>query len=119
MHSFVCRFTISCAACMAVMPAYADRLVLVAGGGSGTENVAATEAKLIAPFGIDFDKAGNAYMIELTGQRLLKIDGKGMLTIVGGTGEKGDSGDDGPARKATFSGPHSLAVGPDGSVYIA
>jgi NHL repeat-containing protein len=98
---------------------YADRLVLVAGGGSGVENVAATQAKLIAPFGIDFDKAGNMYIAELSGQRVLKVDAKGELGIVAGAGEKGNTGDDGPARKAQFNGMHSLAVAPDGDVYLA
>ena len=48
-----------------------------------------------------------------------KIDAKGVLTTVAGTGTKGDGGDGGPAAKAEFNGPHSLAVAPDGSVYLA
>lgn len=100
-------------------PLRADKLVLVAGGGADIENVPATEAKLNQPFGIDFDKAGNMYIVELKGGRVLKVDGKGILTIIGGTGESGDSGDGGPARKATFNGMHSLAVGPGDLVYLA
>src|SRR5688572_17783896 len=95
--------------------ARADRLVLVlvAGGGTETENCPATKAKLISPFGVDFDKAGNMYIVELSGERVLKVDGKGMLTIVAGTGKKGGTGDGGPGRDATFNGMHSLAVDPD------
>ena len=100
-------------------PLRADQLVLVAGGGSGVENVPATQARLDQPFGIDFDQAGNAYLVELKGGRALRIDRKGILTIVAGTGAKGDAGDGGPARKAAFNGMHSLAVAPDGSVYLA
>jgi sugar lactone lactonase YvrE len=102
-----------------VASAHADRLVLVAGGGSETENVPATQAKLISPFGVDFDKAGNMYVVELKGGRVLKVDAKGTLTVLGGTGKTGDSGDDGPALQATFNGMHSLAVAPSGVLYLA
>ena len=99
--------------------ARADKLVLVAGGGADIENVPATQAKLNQPFGVDFDKAGNTYVVELKGNRVLKVDEKGILTILGGTGESGSGGDRGPARSATFNGMHSLAVGPDGLLYLA
>ncbi|MCI0682008.1 MAG: hypothetical protein L0Y71_07890 [Gemmataceae bacterium] len=99
--------------------ARADRLVLIAGGGTQVENVPATDAKLNQPFGIDFDKTGNMYIAELKGGRVLKVDTKGILTILAGTGASGDGGDDGPGRKATFNGMHSLAVGPDGLLYLA
>jgi DNA-binding beta-propeller fold protein YncE len=59
------------------------------------------------------------YIVELQGERVLKVDGKGVLTILGGTGKRGDAGDDGPAGQAMFNGMHSLAVGPDGRLYLA
>lgn len=97
----------------------ADKLVLIAGGGSEADKTPATKAKLLQPFGIDFDKAGNFYLVELTGGRVFKVDGKGMLTRIGGTGKKGDGGDRGPALDAAFNGMHSLAVTPDGTIYVA
>jgi NHL repeat len=97
----------------------ADTLVRIAGGGTGENNVPATKAKLIQPFGIDFDKAGNYYLVELQGERVLKVDPKGIFTILAGTGAKGNTGDDGPALKATFNGMHSLAITPDGTLYAA
>ncbi len=100
-------------------PARADKLVLIAGGGTGGDGVPAREARLDQPFGIDFDPAGNAYLVELKGNRALRIDPKGVLHVVAGTGQKGDRGDDGPATQATVNGMHSLAVGPDGTVYLA
>jgi len=103
-------------------PAWADRLVLVAGGGTGGNGVPATQAKLISPFGVDFDKAGNMYMVELSGERALKVDAKGIFTILAGTGKKSTGvgeGDGGPATKATFNGMHSLAVHPSGAIYLA
>jgi DNA-binding beta-propeller fold protein YncE len=98
----------------------ADRLVLFAGGGDTQDNVPATQAKLISPFGIDFDATGNAYLVELAGERGLKVDSQGTLHIVAGTGKKGAGGDGGPARQATFNGMHSLAVQrKTGDVYLA
>ena len=99
--------------------ARADTLVLVAGGGTGGTNVPATKAKLTQPFGIDFDKAGNFYLAELLGERILKVDPKGVFTVLAGTGKKGNTGDGGPALQATFNGMHSLAVTPDGTIYAA
>lgn len=96
----------------------AEKLVLVAGSGTEADGPAA-KAKLSGPFGVDFDKAGTMFIVEMIGQRVLKVDDKGMLTALAGTGKKGDGGDGGPASKAEFNGPHSLAVGPDGAVYVA
>jgi sugar lactone lactonase YvrE len=105
---------------LALAPAAtADKLVLVAGGGKGGDKVPATQAKLIAPFGVDFDRAGNMYVVELTGQRVLKVDPKGILTVLAGTGKKGGGGDGGPATKAEFNGMHSLAVAANGDIYLA
>jgi DNA-binding beta-propeller fold protein YncE len=98
----------------------ADKLVLVAGGNKDDDGVAATEAKLRGPFAVDFDKAGNTYIAEMTGHRVRKIDAKtGVLTTIAGTGEKGDGGDGGPAAKAQFNSPHHLAVAANGDVYVA
>jgi len=114
----------SCCFCVVLIfflaaPVRADKLVLIAGGGTDENNVPATKAKLIGPFGIDFDKAGNSFIVEMPGQRVLKVDPKGLLTILAGTGKKGDDGDGGSAQKATFNGMHALAVSPDGTVYLA
>jgi len=43
----------------------------------------------------------------------------GVLSHVAGTGKKGFSGDGGAAKDATFDGPKGVAIGPDGSIYIA
>jgi DNA-binding beta-propeller fold protein YncE len=100
-------------------PVRADKLVLFAGGGTDENNVPATKAKLIQPFAVDSDKAGNFYIAEMTGERVLKVDPKGTLTVFAGTGKRGDKGDDSPALQANFNGMHNLAVTPDGTVYIA
>jgi DNA-binding beta-propeller fold protein YncE len=103
----------------AALPAgAAEKIVLVAGGGTEADGPA-TKAKLTGPFGVDFDKNGTMYIVEMTGLRVLAVDDKGVLTHIAGTGKKGNGGNDGPAIRAEFDGPHSLAVGPNGIVYIA
>ena len=53
------------------------------------------------------------------GHSVWKMDlDRGLLRHVAGTGEKGYSGDGGPALKATFNGPKGIAVGPGGNVDV-
>lgn len=98
--------------------ARAEKIVLVAGGGEGGDGGPAREAKLQMPFAVDFDRAGNLFLAEFIGQRVRKIDGKGILTTLAGTGEKGYGGDDGPAAKARFDSIHNLVITANGDVYI-
>src|SRR2546423_10794848 len=98
---------------------YAERVVIVAGGGDQVTG-AATNCRLHAPFAIDFDRSGNMYIAEMAGgERVLKVDPHGMLTVYAGTGQKGDSGDGGLANQAPFNGMHSIAIGPGGDLVIA
>src|SRR4051812_4785562 len=78
----------------------ADHVILVAGGGQSPSGVAAGQAKLTTPFGVDFDAHGNLFFVEMDGHRVGRIDPQGVLTTVAGTGRKGYSGDGGPATKA-------------------
>lgn len=95
-----------------------ERVVLVAGGKDPAAGIAAERTKLNAPFGIDFDRDGVGYLVELTGNRLFKLE-RGILHHIGGTGKSGKSGDGGPALQAEFNAMHNVAVGPDGLVYLA
>jgi DNA-binding beta-propeller fold protein YncE len=100
--------------------ARADKLVLIAGGGSGADGSPATDAKMTQPFGVDFAADGTPYIVEMAkGERLRTVNAKGELVTLAGTGQTGSSGDGEAAIKASFNGMHSLAVGPDGCVYLA
>src|SRR5438270_4487726 len=83
-----------------VSGAQEKRLVLVAGGGDGPDGAAAIKAKLQTPFGVAFDRSETLFFVELTGHRLRKVDRKGILTTIAGTGQEGDSGDGGAAAAA-------------------
>lgn len=99
--------------------ARADKIVLVAGGGTGGNGAKATEAELHNPFGVDFDKKGNMFIVELEGGHIHKVNEAGILTTLGGNGTKGDEGDGGPVKFAVFNGMHSLAISQKGDIYVA
>jgi len=96
----------------------AEKLVLVAGGGTGGDGTV-NEAKLNSPFGVQFDQQGTLYIVEMDGHTLRKLTLDGQLLTVAGTGVKGHTGDGGPATNAQLNGPHSLAIGRDGNIYLA
>lgn len=62
---------------------------------------------------------GSVYVCEREGNVVRKIDGKtGNVSSVAGTGQKGFTGDGGPAIRATFNGPKGLFCDRDGHLYI-
>jgi len=99
--------------------AHADQIVLVAGGTNDAVDIPATEAVLKEPFGTAFDSGGHLWIVEMvSGNRLLQVDGGGVIQHVAGQLKPGDSGDGGPAIRAQFNGPHNLAILPDDKVLI-
>ena len=80
----------------------------------------ALEASFNQPHELRFDRSGNLFVADMVNQVIRRIDGrKGIITTVAGVGgQKGYSGDGGPATAATLNSPHSLQFGPDGSLYI-
>jgi len=97
----------------------AAKIVLVAGSGKNPPPALATEVQLKGPFGVDWNTSGDFYIIEIAGHRVMKVDSKNNLTLVGGTGEKGSSGDNALAQNATFNGMHSVIIGKEDSIYVA
>ncbi|MDO8538859.1 MAG: hypothetical protein Q7S40_00350 [Opitutaceae bacterium] len=105
---------------LGALPLRAEKIVLVAGGNDDATNIPAVRARLKEPFGVGFDRAGNAFIVEMAaGNRLLKVDARGTLTHIAGQPAPGYAGDDGPALEAQFHGPHNLAVLPDDNILVA
>src|SRR4051812_7508183 len=100
-----------------ITPARADKVTLVAGGGSGGEGGPANEAKLSKPFGVIFDPAGNMYIgqfgTKTEGQCVRKVDARGIITTIAGIGKVGAGGDGGPALQGEFNCIHDIVLGPD------
>jgi streptogramin lyase len=98
-------------------------LTTVAGNGQkgyAGDGGPATAAQLNEPYEVRFDQAGNLLFVEMQNQLVRKVDAKtGTISTLAGTGQKGFSGDGGPATKATFSSPHSIALDAADNVYIA
>lgn len=79
----------------------------------------AHEATFNGPKEIDIDKHGNIFVVDTENQAIRKIDAKtGKVSTIAGSGKLGNTGDDGPATKATMGRPHGVVVAPDGAVYI-
>jgi sugar lactone lactonase YvrE len=80
----------------------------------------AAKALLNGPFDICFDRAGNLYFSDTFNNRIRRVDAaSGFITTVAGTGEKGFSGDGGPAVDAALNEPYGIAVDRAGNLYIA
>jgi len=98
------------------------KITRVAGNGkkgySGDDGPA-LDGTFNGPKEIDVDKQGNIYVVDTENQAIRRIDAKtGKLSTVAGSGKSGNTGDGGPALKATLGRPHGVVVGPDGGVYI-
>ncbi|MGH9000080.1 MAG: NHL repeat-containing protein [Acidimicrobiia bacterium] len=99
-------------------------ITTVAGTGGKTGDAGdggpATAAKLQGPKGIALDGSGGLLIADSGNDRIKRLDlTTGVITTVAGTGDSGDSGDGGPATAARLTEPRTIAVGPDGSLYIA
>lgn len=73
------------------------------------------------PFGVDFDREGNWYVVEHKGEVILRVGAKGTpATVYAGTGEVGNAGDGGPAAQARMFDPHGIAITQDSAwMYVA
>ena len=77
-------------------------------------------APLNGPRAVDFDASGNMWLALREGNAIYRIDMKaGTIHHMAGTGRTGFTGNGGPAREATLSGPKGISIGPDGNVYFA
>jgi len=72
------------------------------------------------PRSIDFDAAGNLWFCTREGNQVLKLDLKAdKISIIAGNGKKGFTGNGGPAKLATLSGPKGVAFDTAGNAWIA
>jgi sugar lactone lactonase YvrE len=79
----------------------------------------ATKARLSDPYGLALDAKGNLYVAEPDEGVVRRIDTRGVITTVAGTGQLGFSGDKGPANRAKLNAPFGLVMDAAGNLYIA
>jgi hypothetical protein len=70
------------------------------------------------PFSVDFDDAGNMWVVEFKGGRIFRMSPDSKLEHVGGV-HRGEGHVDGPAMKATFKWMHNGVVTPNGDLLIS
>ena len=94
----------------------------VAGSGEpgfGGDGGPAADAQLRDPTSVAVDGAGNLFIADRGNHRIRKVDSAGVISTVAGTGERGFSGDGGPAADAQLRDPTSVAVDGAGNLFIA
>ena len=79
----------------------------------------AVEARLNYPVGVTADGDGNVYIADAYNYRIRRVDPAGTISTLAGNGERGFSGDGGPAVEARLNDPWDVTVDEDGNVYIA
>jgi sugar lactone lactonase YvrE len=77
------------------------------------------QAALSWPSALELDPEGNLYIAETRNHVIRRLAPDGTIDTVAGDGTAGSSGDGGPARQARLDQPYGLALGDDGSLYVA
>ena len=94
----------------------------VAGNGTlhdGGDGGPAVDAQLDRPRSIATMPDGGVVVADLVNNRVRRVRSDGTMVAFAGSGQRGYSGDGGPATAASFDDPVSVAEEADGSVLIA
>ncbi|MET0286730.1 MAG: hypothetical protein ABW352_19775, partial [Polyangiales bacterium] len=97
----------------------AVRALLGAVGGKSDQSGQARRTKIDAPHGFAVAADGTLYVSAEEQHRVLRVRKDGKTDVVAGNGIAGLSGDGGPATQASLNLPLGLALGADGTLYIA
>jgi NHL repeat len=78
----------------------------------------ADKAILVGARAVCVDGKGNTYVCEREGSAIRKVDAKGIITTIAGTGEWGYSGDHADAKLAVFAGAKGIRCDAAGNIYV-
>ena len=87
--------------------------------GFGGDGGPAFGAQFSGPIAVAVDAAGNLYIADSLNHRVRRVDTRGVISTLAGSGTQGDGGDGGPASEARLAYPSGVAVDRVGNVYIA
>ena len=74
----------------------------------GGDGHPANQASILGARAVCMDSKGNTYICEREGHGVRKVDANGIMSTLAGTGERGYTGDGGPALTATWNGPKAI-----------
>lgn len=86
----------------------------------GTGVAGFSDTQINNPYGMAIGPDGALYFCDLGNQRIRRLDlATKKMTTVAGNGQRGYTGDGGPATEATLAAPHELVFDKNGDLYIA
>ncbi|MEP6960458.1 MAG: hypothetical protein ABI995_00155, partial [Acidobacteriota bacterium] len=86
----------------------------------GTGVAGFSDTQVNNPYGMTIGPDGALYFCDLGNQRIRRLDLKTKkMTTVAGNGQRGYTGDGGPAIDATLAAPHELLFDKAGDLYFA
>ena len=88
-------------------------------GGLEQEGIPATQAAIGPITDLAFGPDGSLYLAAVTKHRIYRVTADGLIYTAVGTGAPNYIGDGIPATSANLFQPEAVAVGPDGSLYVA
>lgn len=86
--------------------------------GSAGDGGSSRQAQLNQPGACALDSFGNLYIADTQNHRIRKVTAAGTISTVGGTGQPGFSGDEGPAAASQLQAPQGIAVDDNGNIFI-
>ncbi len=101
---------------------FATSIQTVAGrypSGFSGDGGAATDAMLYRPWDVGVARDGSFYIVDSWNNRIRRVSATGIITTVAGNSTGGYDGDEIPATQAGLKRPRGIALGPNGSYYIA
>jgi sugar lactone lactonase YvrE len=88
--------------------------------GFGGDGGQATEAQLRIPHSIAFDAQGDLLICDIGNHRVRRLDrATGTIDTYAGTGEREPTPDGAQLAGTPLNGPRTIAIGPDGSLFLA
>ena len=84
---------------------------------TGDEGLAGA-ATIVGARAVCVDDMGNTYICEREGSAIRKVNKRGTIRTIAGTGEWGYSGDGGDAKQAVFAGPKGIRCDAAGNIYV-
>jgi len=91
----------------------------IAGSDSAGDNSSGTAVPLLQPEGLAIAANGDLYIADAADHRIRKMNSRGTVQTIAGTGRPGFSGDGGPAKSAQLDRPYGLALDSAGNLYVA